>query len=331
MGSHMDELWHEGPYVKALVTGGAGFIGHHLVHALTSRGDEVVVIDDYSTGLRERAETFAADVRVVEADIRDADALAVAVAGCEVIFHEAALASVARSFGDPRLTNDVNTNGTIEVMLAAAKARVRRVIFAGSSSVYGMLPGLPRRETQAMDPRSPYATSKAAAEYYLKTLGPALGVETVILRYFNIFGPGQDPDSAYAAVVPLFVTAALTGQAPVVYGDGYQSRDFTYIDNVVSANILAAHAADVDGLTANVGCGGRYTLRDLLEAIAECLGRPVEPIYQPSRMGDVPHSEADITVARERLGYEVLVPFHEGVRRTVEWYALQAVRRTSAS
>jgi UDP-glucose 4-epimerase len=303
-----------------LVTGGAGFIGHHLVHALASRGDEVVVIDDFSTGFRSRLFGFSDRVKVVEGDIQDAAILDAALAGCEVVFHQAALASVVRSVRNPSLTNQVNASGTIEVMLAAARAKVRRVIFAGSSSVYGTLPGLPRREAQPIDPRSPYATSKVAAEYYVKSLGALHGVETVVLRYFNIFGPGQDPDSEYAAVVPRFIRAGLLGEDPIVYGDGTQTRDFTYVDNVVSANLLAATAHDIDGITANVACGGRYSLLELLGVIGESLGRPLVPIFEASRLGDVPHSEADITVARERLGYSVIVPFHEGIRRTVDWY-----------
>jgi UDP-glucose 4-epimerase len=320
MGADVAALGRGESGMRALVTGGAGFIGHHLVHAIASRGDEVVVIDDFSTGYRARTHGFPSRVTVIEGDIRDPDALDKAAAGCEIIFHEAALASVSRSVRDPRLTNDVNTSGTIEVMLAAARANVRRVVFAGSSSVYGTLPGLPRKETQRIDPRSPYATSKIAGEYYVKTLGALHGVESVVLRYFNVFGPGQDPHSEYAAVVPRFITAGLSGKAPTVYGDGRQTRDFTYIDNVVSANLLAATAPDVDGLTANVGCGARFSLRELLTVIGQSLGTRLEPLYEPARPGDVPASEADISVARRRFGYEAIVPFQEGIKRTVEWY-----------
>jgi len=306
--------------VRALVTGGAGFIGHHLVRALLAGGHEVVVIDDLSTGNRSRLLGPWGDVTFIEGDVRDRDAVREAVQGCEVVYHEAALPSVARSVLDPRASNDVNTNGTIEVMLAASAAGVRRVVVAGSSSIYGQTPELPRRETQRPDPRSPYAASKLAAEHYTHTLGAFHGVETVVLRYFNIFGPGQDPNSEYAAVVPRFVTAALRGEPPTIHGDGMQSRDFTYIDNVISANLLAADAPGVSGLTANVGCGGRYDLLELLSLIEAAVGHPLEPVHLPPRQGDVPHSQADISVASERLSYRIVVPFEEGVRRTVDWY-----------
>ena len=208
-------------------------------------------------------------------------------------------------------------------MLACAAAGVRRVVAAGSSSVYGASPELPRRETQRPDPRSPYAVSKLATEQYVHTLGELHGIETVVLRYFNVFGPGQDPLSQYAAVVPLFITAALKGARPIVHGDGRQSRDFTYIDNVVSANLLAATAPGATQVTANIGCGGRYDLLDLLGRIDDAVGTIADPIFQPTRPGDVRDSEADISVARERLGYDVSIPFAEGVRRTVAWYAQQ--------
>lgn len=306
--------------MRALVTGGAGFIGHHLVRALLERGDEASVIDDFSTGLRERLVPFDGRARLIEGDVRDAAALDRAMDGCSVVFHEAALPSVARSVLDPRLSNEVNTSGTIEVMLAAARAGVRRVVFAGSSSIYGDSPDLPRRETQVPEPRSPYAASKLAAEFYVHSLGALHGIETVALRYFNIFGPGQDPNSEYSAVIPRWVTAALRGQSPVIYGDGAQSRDFTFIDNVVSANLLAAEASEVSGLTCNIGCGGRHSLLELLAVIADGLGIVLQPTFRPPRPGDVPHSQAEISVAIERLGYRILVPFDEGIRRTVLYY-----------
>ena len=303
--------------MRALVTGGAGFIGHHLVRALVERGDEVVVLDDFSTGLRSRLVPLEGHVELVEGDIRDAVAVDRAIAGCSVVFHEGALPSVARSVRDPRLSNDVNTNGTIEVMLGAKRARVERVVYAGSSSVYGDSPELPRRETQRANPLSPYSASKLAGESYVHTLGSLNGIETVVLRYFNVFGPGQDPNSQYAAVMPKFITAALAGERPTVHGDGTHSRDFTYIDNVVSANLLAASAAGVSGLTCNIGCGARYSLLDLLDAIGDALGHKLDPVFTEPRPGDVPHSLADISLASEMLGYGVLIPFSEGVRRTV--------------
>lgn len=306
--------------MKALVTGGAGFIGHHLIQALLDRGDDVAVIDDFATGLRSRLAPFRERITLTDGDIRDPGALDRSIEGCEVVFHQAALASVARSVRDPRLTNDVNTAGTIEVMLAARRAGVRRVVFAGSSSVYGDSPELPRRETQRLNPRSPYATSKLAAEFYVHSLGALHGVETVVLRYFNVFGPGQDPASEYAAVVPKFVTAALRGERATIHGDGSQSRDFTFIDNVVMANLLAGDTARASGLTCNVGCGTRYSLIELFQAIASAVGGTPEPLFGPTRPGDVPHSLADITLASAQLGYRVLVPFEEGIRRTVAAY-----------
>ena len=306
--------------MKTVVTGGAGFIGHHLVGGLLARGDSVTVLDDLSTGDRARLDPVADRITYIEGSILDEARLDEALDSCEVIFHEAAIPSVARSLVTPRLTNNVNVTGTIEVMLAAAKHGVRRVVFAGSSSVYGIPESLPCRETQRPAPRSPYGASKLAAEHYIHTLGMAFGVETVVLRYFNVFGPGQDPLSEYAAVVPRFTTAILEGRAPLVNGNGEVSRDFTYVDNVVSANLLAAQASTPSGITCNVACGSRYTLLDLLDAICAAAGRRVEPTFGPPRAGDIVHSQADISLAREALGYEVVVPFAEGITRTVGWY-----------
>jgi nucleoside-diphosphate-sugar epimerase len=306
--------------VKALVTGGGGFIGHHLAIALVRDGHDVTVLDDFSTGDRTRLLGVSDDIRLVEGDVRDPAVVDNAVRGCEVVFHQAALPSVARSIVDPVATNDVNTNGSIQVMRAAARAGVRRVVYAGSSSVYGDSPLLPRREDQPPAPMSPYAISKAAAEQYIHVLGRLGGVSTVVLRYFNIFGPGQDPASQYSAVVPKFITAALQGDAIHVHGDGRQSRDFTYVANVVSANLLAADAAAPSGVTANIGCGGQFSLLDLIDRIERALDVDIEPIFGAPRAGDVPHSCADISVAGETLGYTVVVPFDEGIRLTADWY-----------
>lgn len=310
--------------MRALVTGGAGFIGHHLVRALLQRGDDVVVLDDFSTGHAERLAPVRASIELIEGDLRDPVATRRATQGCEVVFHQGAIPSVARSVADPMRSNSVNVDGTIQLMLSAAESGVRRVVAAGSSSVYGMRPGLPRQETQPPDPRSPYAASKLATEHYVHTLGALHGMETVVLRYFNVFGPGQDPNSQYAAVVPLFVRAALEHRAPTIHGDGQQSRDFTYVDNVVSANLLAADRPGVSWLTANIGCGSRFRLLDLLAEIRAALPDFPEPVFTATRPGDVRDSEADIQLAAEALGYQVLVEFREGVRRTIAWYQAQA-------
>ena len=306
--------------MRLLVTGGAGFIGHHLVTKLVERGDEVSVMDDFTTGFRWRIEPLEKEIRLVEGSVLDAEALDLAARGCDVIFHEAAIPSVARSLVAPRLTNDVNVNGTIEVMLAAARLGVGRVVLAASSSAYGAAEQLPCRETQSPAPLSPYAASKVAAEHYLHTLGAAHDIATIALRYFNVFGPGQDPDSEYSAVVPKFTTAVLNAARPTVNGTGEISRDFTFIDNVVDANVLAAASTAPSRLTCNIGCGTRYSLLDLLDAIADAAGVSVEPIFGPPRPGDVPHSLADIALAERELGYQVRVPFAEGVARTVAWY-----------
>ena len=307
--------------MKVLITGGAGFIGSHLVRALLARGDEVVAIDNLSTGLLHRLDPVKDQLEFVEGDILDPEAVTAAAAGCDAVLHEAAIPSVARSVEDPLATNAAGTGGTIQVVLAAARAGCRRVVLASSSAVYGSAPHLPRRESQVPEPQSPYAASKLAAEAYLHSLGPLLGVETVALRYFNIFGPDQDPASEYAAVVPRFISAALRDEALTIHGDGLQSRDFTYVENVVAANLLALDAPRVSGLTCNVGCGGRFTLLDLVDEIGAALDRPVRVEHVEPRAGDVRDSQADIGLARERLGYEVAVPFGEGIRRAVAWYA----------
>lgn len=306
--------------MRTLVTGGAGFIGHHLVRGLLARGDHVNVIDDFSSGQRSRLEPLRGHIGLTEGSILDSAALDHAVAGCEVVFHEAAIASVAQSLDEPRLTCDVNIGGTIEVMLAAARHGVRRVVFAGSSSVYGIPEELPCRERHRPDPQSPYGASKLAAEHYVHLLGGLHGVETVVLRYFNVFGPGQDPASEYAAVVPRFITAVIEARSPIVNGSGETSRDFIYIDNVVDANLLAARTSSPSPLTCNIASGSRQDLLELLEAICSAAGRRVDPVFGPPRPGDIRHSQADISMAREKLGYDVTVPFNEGISRTVAWY-----------
>lgn len=283
----------------------------------------MTVIDDFSTGQRARLDPLRPRIELIEGGILDPVALDHAVSGCEVIFHEAAIASVERSLVEPRRSNDVNAAGAIEVMLAAARHHVRRVVFAGSSAVYGVPEELPCRESLRPDPQSPYGASKLAGEHYIHTLGRLHGIETVVLRYFNVFGPGQDPGCEYAAVVPRFVTSVLEGRRPVVNGCGEISRDYVFVDNVVQANLLASGRLCEAPLTCNVACGARHTLLELLHAIGDAAGRHVDPVFGPPRLGDIQHSEADISLARRALGYEVAVPFEEGIARTVAWYQAQ--------
>ena len=317
--------------MRALVTGGAGFIGHHLVRRLVERGEDVRVIDDFSTGFESRLRPFQSGIEIENGSILDEAALDRAMVGCEVVFHEAAIPSVARSVVAPKASHAANVTGTIEVMLAAARHGVRRVVFAGSSSIYGPAAELPCRETQVPAPSSPYGAGKLAGEHYVHTLGRLHGVETVVLRYFNVFGPGQDPTSEYSAVIPKFTMAVLEGRTPVINGSGEISRDFTYVDNVVEGNLLAARTSSPSGLTCNVACGTRFTLIELLEAIWKAAERRVEAEYGPARPGDIVHSQADITLARSALGFQPVVSFQEGIRRTVAWYANGAVTEDDRS
>ena len=316
--------------MKVLVTGGAGFIGHHLVRVLVAGGHDVVVFDDFSSGRRDRIGQSDA-THLFEGDLCVGSGLIEALKGRDVVFHEAALVSVARSVIDPVATNAVNVDGTIRLMVAAAEAGVRRVVVASSSAIYGASAEFPSRESQRPDPQSPYATSKLAMEHYVHNLGSASGIETVALRYFNVFGPGQDPHAEYAAVVPRFIMAALGPGRPVIYGDGLQSRDFTFVDDVVAANLLAATAPRVNGLTFNVGSGERRSLLDLLGAVGQAVGRSLEPLFEDPRPGDVRDSQADVSLAAERLGYRATVDLYEGIRRSVAWYAGQSTNAVGAS
>jgi UDP-glucose 4-epimerase len=306
--------------MRALVTGGAGFIGHHLVRRLLEDGHEVSILDDFSSGSRARLAAHLDRVRLVNGSVLDAEAIDAAIEGCDVVFHHAAIASVSRSIAAPVVVDAVNVRGTIEVVLAAARSGVRRVVLAGSSAVYGVPDQLPCRESQVPAPVSPYGVAKLAAEQYLHVLGTLHAVETVALRYFNVFGPGQDPHSEYAAVVPAFVTSVLEGRPPTVNGSGAITRDFVYVDDVVAANLLAADPSRASGLTCNIASGTRTSLLDLLSAIATATDRAVDPVFGPPREGDVLDSQADITLARQALGFEVQVPFAEGIRRTVAAY-----------
>jgi len=303
-----------------LVTGGAGFIGSNIVDELLKRGARVRVLDNFSTGREDNVQEFASRVDLIRGDVRDEDAVDRAVKGVDYVLHQAALASVPRSIADPTSNNQVNAQGTLNLLLAAKKHGVKRLVYASSSSVYGDSEELPKVETMIPNPKSPYAVAKLAAEYYCRVFGELYGVPTVSLRYFNVFGPRQDPNSQYSAVIPLFVKALLEGKSPNIYGDGEQSRDFTFISNVVNANLLACEANVTGARVYNIACGGRYTLNQLFAALRERIGGNVEPVYGPPRAGDVKHSMAGIERIQRELGYQVGTSFEEGIDRTVQWY-----------
>jgi UDP-glucose 4-epimerase len=303
-----------------LVTGGAGFIGSHIVQELVRRGERLRVLDNFSTGRRENIAPFLEHIELVEGDLRDLPTVRRAVEGVDYVLHQAALASVPRSVADPLASNSANVTGTLHLLVAARDAEVKRVVYASSSSAYGDSPTLPKQEDMPTAPKSPYAVSKLAGEHYCRAFTEVYGLETVSLRYFNVFGPRQDPASQYAAVVPLFITAMLQGEPPTVHGDGLQSRDFTYVANVVHANLLATTAPGVAGRVFNIACGQRYTLLDLIAILDEIVDAHVTPVHTDPRSGDVRHSLADVTAAQEALGYRAEVDFGEGLRRTVAWY-----------
>lgn len=304
--------------MKVLVTGGAGFIGSNLVRALLARGDDVRVLDNFSTGSRRNLAGLERDVEIIEGELRSYERVHNAVRGTEVVFHLGALGSVPRSVQDPLTSSAVNIEGTLNVQLAARDEGVRRVVFASSSSIYGNQPQLPLREGMAPDPVSPYGVAKLAAERYCVSFSRVYhSFETVVLRYFNVFGPRQDPTSEYAAVVPRFITAIAAGEPVTIYDDGEQSRDFTYVDNVVAANLLAADAEGVSGRIFNISAGSPTSVNTLAETIGRLLERPVERRYLPPRPGDLRDSWADVSEARRVLGYEPSVGLEEGLRRTI--------------
>ena len=310
-----------------LVTGGAGFIGSHLVEALVARGDRVRVLDNLASGRRENLATVADRIEFVAGSVADPDVTVAAVRGVDVIFHQAALASVPLSVERPLETHHACATGTLHLLHAARQAGVRRVIYAGSSSAYGNPPHAVNQESDRTSPQSPYAAAKLAAEHYCTAFFHTYGLETVTLRYFNVFGPRQDPRSQYSAVIPLFITALLADTPPVIFGDGEQTRDFTFVENVVRGNLLAADAANVAGTMLNVADGHSTSLLMLLDELNRLLGKSIRPKFAPPRPGDVRHSLADITRARQLLGYEPPVSFADGLRRTVEYYrALDTAR-----
>jgi UDP-glucose 4-epimerase len=302
-----------------LVTGGAGFIGSHIAEALVQRGDDVRVLDNFSTGFRRNLDHLP-DIETIDADVCDAEAVRSAVKGVDYVFHQAALASVPRSVERPLDTHHACVTGTLNVLHASRLAGVRRVVYAASSSAYGDQGFMSKREQDPPCPLSPYAAAKLAGEMYCQAFYHTYGLETVCIRYFNVFGPRQDPDSPYSAVIPLFITALLAGKQPVIYGDGMQSRDFTYISNVVHGNLLAAESPDAAGVSINVANGQATSLLDLLRLLNELLGTDVEPRFEAPRPGDVRDSLADISRARVLLGYEPVVSFADGLRQSIEYY-----------
>ena len=315
--------------MRYLVTGGAGFIGSHLVHHLVAAGHEVVVLDDLSTGRRENLTPVWDRIRLLVGSVTDAEMCRRAMEGVDCVLHHAAVTSVERSVREPLAAHAVNATGTVNVLLAAGDAGVRRVVFAGSTSAYGNPADLPNHEDDRTHPLSPYAASKLAAEQYCEAFQATYGLEPVVLRYFNIFGPRQDPKSQYAAVIPRFITAALRGESPTIYGDGGQTRDFVYVANVVHANMLASRApADqVAGQVFNVGCGRAISVNELWQSIRELVGTDVEPEYVEGRAGEVRDSLAAIEKARELFGYSEVVSFEDGLRQTIAYYGHTVVGR----
>jgi nucleoside-diphosphate-sugar epimerase len=309
-----------------LVTGGAGFIGSNLASSLLAEGRRIRVLDNFLTGKKENlaglAERYGEAFELVEGDLRDLEVTRRAAEGAEYVLHQGALPSVPRSVADPVLSNEINVGGTLNLLVAARDAGVRRVVFAASSSAYGDTPELPKRESMTPNPKSPYAAQKLAGEHYMRIFHEVYGLETVSLRYFNVFGPNQDPASMYAAVIPRFITSVLSGTPPTIYGDGLQTRDFTYIDNVVQANLRACEAPKkACGRVFNIACGERVSLLDILEIVYKLAGRRVAPEFEPSRPGDVRDSLADISLAKDLLGYEPQVGFPEGLSRTFDFFS----------
>jgi nucleoside-diphosphate-sugar epimerase len=317
-----------------LITGIAGFIGSALARALLDRGDSVRGVDNFSTGRRENLQEILSRIDVREADLNDAAAMASACQGVDYVLHQAAIPSVPRSVADPISSNRANIDGTLSLLIAArdaakAEGRLKRVVYAASSSAYGDQPSLPKQEAMMAKPISPYAVTKLTGEYYMQSFYRVYGLETVSLRYFNIFGPRQDPASPYSGVLAKFITSMLRREPPTIHGDGEQSRDFTYVDNAVLANLIAceAPATNVAGNVFNVGCGERFTLNHTFSVLKKLTGFGGEALHGAPRAGDVKHSLADISLAKKHLGYRVLVGFEEGLRRTVDWYRTQGASR----
>jgi nucleoside-diphosphate-sugar epimerase len=305
---------------KYLVTGGAGFIGSHLVEFLVTQGKEVRVLDNFLTGKKENIADFIDGIELIEGDIRDLETCKKAVDGIDFVLHQAALPSVPRSIENPVLTNAINVGGTLNILAASKEAQVKKVVFASSSSVYGDDPHLPKKEGTEGSPLSPYAVTKLVGEKYMRVFSEIYGLGTVSLRYFNIFGPRQDPLSQYAAVVPNFITKMDRGERPRIYGDGEQSRDFTFVANVVRANMLALESEGISGEVFNIACGDRITVNTLFEKIRHVFNKDTDPVHESPRPGDVRHSFADIEKAKKLIDYEPAVSFDDGLRETIRWY-----------
>jgi nucleoside-diphosphate-sugar epimerase len=306
--------------MRYLVTGGAGFIGSNTVDEILRRGHTAVVLDDFSAGRVENLRQCSGNLETIRGSITDLATVQKACTGADFVIHLAARTSVPRSVKDPLESNHINIDGTLNVLVAARDVKVRRLVYAASSSAYGETPTQPKRESTCPDPISPYGVTKYVGELYAKVFGLCYGLETVCLRYFNVFGPRQDPTSQYSGVLSKFITTLLADGQPVVFGDGQQSRDFTYIDNVVQANLLACEASNCAGSVLNAGTGGRYTLNETLRLLEKISGKKAVAKYEPPRSGDILHSQADITEARKMLGYDPKISFEEGLRRTWEWY-----------
>lgn len=304
----------------SLITGGAGFIGSNMVRFLLEKGKKVRVLDNFETGRHENLEEIKSDVEIIEGDIRDEATVSKSVKGADVVYHLAALGSVPRSIKDPRTTHDVNVNGLFNILDACHLARVKRIVFSSSSSVYGQSPVLPQHEGLPLAPISPYGASKAIGEIYFKAFYETFGLESVCLRYYNVFGPRQDPNSQYAAAIPLFVSSLLKNLPPTIFDDGEQSRGFTYIENVLNANWLAANAKEAHGEAINISTKDAVTVNTVVNTIKELLGKNIDPVYAPARAGDIKHSLADVTKAKEVIGYEPRISFDEGIRKAIDWY-----------
>lgn len=313
--------------MRYLVTGGAGFIGSNIVDELLRRGHNVTVLDDFSSGKEENLSHALAKIRLIRGNICDLEAAREACEGADYVLHLAARTSVPRSVKDPIETNHVNIDGTLNILVAARDAQVRRVVYAASSAAYGETPTLPKTESMPPDPISPYGVSKLVGEMYAKVFGRSYGLENVSIRFFNVFGPRQDPSSQYSGVLSRFILAMLEGSAPVIYGDGEQSRDFTYVDNVVDISLRACEAPGVSGKVFNGGTGARISLNDVLRVLGDIIGSPVRARYDPPRPGDILHSQADIRLAGEFLGYSPRVAFEEGLHRTWKWYLESLVKK----